>query len=135
MEKPDWWFEKATSADTTNAQNALVDYMIDEELEIDEVTAGVELSKSVLKKMSGHDERWAKVKARYFNIKDYQAHHDYHHTIINLLKSKHKLKKLLCEKRNPTKRDADKNISANISDDEDEGSNKDKISAKNLTAS
>ena len=82
--------------------------MIDEELEIEEVTAGVELSKSVLKKMSGHDERWAKVKARYFNIKDYQAHHDYHHTIINLLKSKHKLKKLLCEKRNPTKRDLTK---------------------------
>ena len=102
-------------------------------MEIEEATAGVELSKNVLKKMSDHDERWSKVKNRYFNIKDYQAHHDFHHTLTNLLKSKHKLKKLMNEKKSPTKKDTEKNISANISDFEDDASNKDKISVKNIS--
>lgn len=75
--------------------------------------------------MATLDERWKKVKSRYFNT-EYQAHGDFHHTIRNLLNSSRKLARLLKDKNYTFANDEDNEISANKSDDDGDASIKEK---------
>ena len=99
IEKPEWWSQKLTSADVQNAQKALVEHIIEEDLLKSEVADNVDLAKAVLPQMANLDAKWKKVKSRYFNIKDFKAHEEFYHNIRNLVNSKKKLNNLLLEKK------------------------------------
>ena len=119
-ESQDWWKSKLTNTETSSVQKAFVDYIIEEGLTQSELGDNIDQAKDVLEYIAEKDEKWAKVKARHFKVKQYPAFADFYNAIRNLVNSKAKLKDLLCERNYPFVKKNDADISGKISEDEAE---------------
>ena len=70
----EWWENDLSETDKDNAQKALVNYIVEEELIKEDIAEDIATVHAVIGKMKKLDDKWKSVQLRSFNTGEHKAH-------------------------------------------------------------
>ena len=70
----EWWDNDLSETDKDNAQKALVNYIVEEELIKEDIAEDIATVHAVIGKMKKLDDKWKSVQLRSFNTGEHKAH-------------------------------------------------------------
>ena len=70
----EWWENDLSETDKDNAQKALVNYIVEEELIKEDIAEDIATVHAVIGKMKKLDDKWKSVQLRNFNTGEHKAH-------------------------------------------------------------